>query len=54
MFLSQMCVKEPPGECVPILLWGAVLENNGHSMYLIVDQPDFLFLNTNVNVCSLI
>lgn len=50
MFLSRMCAKEAQGKCVPVLLWGAILENNGHSMYMIVDQDDSLFLNANVNV----
>lgn len=50
MFLSRMCVEEAPGKCLPVLLFGAVLESNELSMYLIVDQEDFLFLNTNVKV----
>lgn len=49
IFVSRMCVKGPPGMCMPFLLLGADLENNGHSMYLIVDH-DFFFLNKGKHV----
>lgn len=50
-FVSRMCVKGPQGMCVPFLLWGADLENNGHSMYLIVDYD---FFSSQRQTCSFV